>query len=182
MKSRASLTATKVRRGAAAPRRGETGVIDLVPALLDLKSILVPVDFSPPSMRALRYAARFAQQFGARLTLVFVNEPVVPPDFANFPLLVAGPEAARAGRAKLEKVAREHGVAPRMLEKTAVRTGTAHREIVAAARKFKSDLIIIATHGYGAVKHFLLGSTAERVVRHAPCPVLVVREHEREFV
>ena len=46
----------------------------------------------------------------------------------------------------------------------------------------EADLIIISTHGYTGLKHVLLGSTAERVVRHAPCPVLVVRETEREFI
>ncbi len=55
-------------------------------------------------------------------------------------------------------------------------------EITDAARKRKADLIIIGTHGYSGLKHTLLGSSAERVVRHAPCPVLVVRERGRDFV
>jgi nucleotide-binding universal stress UspA family protein len=66
--------------------------------------------------------------------------------------------------------------------KVAVRTGTAFLEIAEAAKSLEADLIIIATHGYTGLKHLLLGSTAERVVRSAPCPVLVVREHEHEFV
>jgi universal stress protein A len=62
------------------------------------------------------------------------------------------------------------------------RIGRAFDEITAAAREQKADLIVISTHGYSGVKHVVLGSVAERVVRHAPCPVLVVREHERDFV
>ena len=56
------------------------------------------------------------------------------------------------------------------------------RLVDAAARELKIDLIVIATHGYTGVKHLVLGSTAERVVRHAGCPVLVVREKERELL
>jgi universal stress protein A len=62
------------------------------------------------------------------------------------------------------------------------RLGTPYEEIVKVAKEMEVDLIIIATHGYTGLKHFLLGSTAERVVRLAPCPVLVVREEERDFV
>jgi nucleotide-binding universal stress UspA family protein len=60
--------------------------------------------------------------------------------------------------------------------------GKPFHEIVAAAKQMEADLIVIATHGHTGFKHAIPGSTAERVVRHAPCPVLVVREREREFV
>jgi nucleotide-binding universal stress UspA family protein len=60
--------------------------------------------------------------------------------------------------------------------------GTPHKEIVKVAREREVDLIVIATHGYSGLYHFLFGSTAERVVRLAPCPVLVVRQEERDFV
>jgi len=66
--------------------------------------------------------------------------------------------------------------------KTLVRQGNPGLEVAAAARGLKMDLIVIATHGNTGLKHVLLGSTAERVVRHAPCPVLVVRELEHDFV
>ena len=62
-----------------------------------------------------------------------------------------------------------------------VLTGSTKREIVEAAKALDVDLIVIATHGYTGWKHFAIGSTAERVVRAAPCPVLVVREKEHEF-
>jgi nucleotide-binding universal stress UspA family protein len=62
-----------------------------------------------------------------------------------------------------------------------IRTGVPSHEIVEAAKEADVDLIVIATHGYTGWKHFCIGSTAERVVRAAPCPVLVVREKEHEF-
>ena len=63
-----------------------------------------------------------------------------------------------------------------------LRVGNAHLEIVKAAKELAADLIIVATHGRSGLAHVFLGSTAERVTRHAGCPVLVVRENEREFV
>jgi nucleotide-binding universal stress UspA family protein len=62
-----------------------------------------------------------------------------------------------------------------------VRAGLPSHEIVETAKELDVDLIVIATHGYAGWKHFCIGSTAERVVRAAPCPVLVVREKEHEF-
>jgi nucleotide-binding universal stress UspA family protein len=62
-----------------------------------------------------------------------------------------------------------------------VRTGLAAHEIVEAARELDSDLIVIATHGYTGWKHLCIGSTTERVVRTAPCPVFVVREKQHEL-
>jgi nucleotide-binding universal stress UspA family protein len=65
---------------------------------------------------------------------------------------------------------------------TRQRLGTPYEEIVKVARERSVDLIVMATHGYTGFKHFLLGSTAERVVNVSPCPVLVVRQEERDFV
>jgi len=69
-----------------------------------------------------------------------------------------------------------------LIQNMLIRKGTPHKEITDAARELEADLIIIATNGYTGFAHVLLGSTTERVVRHAPCPVLVVREKEREFL
>jgi nucleotide-binding universal stress UspA family protein len=66
--------------------------------------------------------------------------------------------------------------------KSAIRTGLASHEILEAAKELDVDLIVIATHGFSGWKHFCIGSTAERVARSAPCPVLVVREKEHEFI
>jgi len=153
------------------------------PALLRIKSILVPIDFSTASKKALQYAVPFARQFGAKLTLLHVVEPVATPDFANsFPLMMENDKVKAASRGQLEHIIKEQAIAPKLVEKTLVRFGRSFHEIADAARTLKVDLIIISTHGYTGLKHALLGSTTERVVRHAPCPVLVVREREHEFV
>jgi len=144
----------------------------------DLQEILVPLDFSEPSQDALRYAADFAHKFGVRLTLLYVLEPIpYPNDFgATFPLVEEEKDIMAEAKRKLATFAVNEGAEG---SKIVVRTGKAFTEICAAAKELKTDLIIIATHGYTGLKHALLGSTAERVVRHAPCPVLVVRQHER---
>jgi universal stress protein A len=156
--------------------------INLVPALLGLKSILVPIDFSWPSKKALQYAIPFAQQFGARITLLFVMEPpVYTGDIGYVPLEVDDAGSMLAISEKLAELAQQ-AMPPDLLAKTLVRTGRPFQEIVDAARELDTDLIVIATHGYTGLKHVFLGSTVERVVRHAPCPVLTVREGEHEFV
>ncbi len=168
-----------------APRRkaAKTSATRLVPALLNIQSILVPIDFSPASEKALAYAVPLARQFGAKLTLLHVVEPVATPDFANsFPLAVENDKVMAKCREHLEGVSRSLEIEPKLIEKTLVRLGRSFHEITEAARTLKVDLIIISTHGYSGLKRALLGSTTERVVRHAPCPVLVVREREREFL
>ncbi|HTD65875.1 MAG TPA: universal stress protein, partial [Candidatus Limnocylindria bacterium] len=75
----------------------------------------------------------------------------------------------------------KEGIRPALIKSTVVRNGVPFHEIAQAAATLKIDLIVISTHGYTGLKHVLLGSTAERVVRHAPCPVLVVRKEERDF-
>jgi nucleotide-binding universal stress UspA family protein len=150
---------------------------------LELRSILVPVDFSRPSLKALKYAAAFAERFDAKITLLHVVEPLGLPDFAaTSPLVIESEKLVRMAEDKLRGLPDRCDVAKAIVEKTLVRTGKAYHEIVEAARTLKVDLIIIATNGNTGIKHVLLGSTTERVVRHARCPVFVVREEEREIL
>jgi len=155
--------------------------IDLVPAVMKLKSILVPLDFSDTSGKALDYAIAYSRQFGAKLTLLYVIEPVATPDFATFPLMMDNDQASRSARTRMQALCEQRHVRAAELNNLVVRQGRAFHEICEAARTLKSDLIVIGTHGYTGLKHAVLGSTAERVVRHAPCPVLVVRQRERQF-
>ena len=150
--------------------------------LRKLKRILVPIDFSGPSLKALRYAVPFAEQFGATISLVHVREPIIlPPDLPNassVPLMAMQEEEARKklydlGYREIEELV------PLDIH---VCSGKPAEEIVNLARGLEADLIIIATHGYKGLMHLVMGSTAEKVVRSAPCPVLVVRETEHEFV
>ena len=154
------------------------------PTAINLKRILVPVDFSPLSKKALLYAARLAQQFKAEVNLFHVVEPEIPPAFDGYmiapPPISNGSGASCAGQMKTwVNTIRNAGVTR---VGSTIRHGLAALEIVEAAKELDVDLIVIATHGYTGWKHFAIGSTAERVVRAAPCPVLVVREKEHEFV
>ena len=144
---------------------------------VNLKNILVPIDFSEPSRKALEYARQMALGFGASVTLLYVLEPIpYPYDFsASYPLVADNPELLKTAGGKLKELAAtlKAGSEP---VKSLMRQGNPAHEICAAAQELGIDLIIIATHGYTGLKHVLLGSTAEKVVRHAPCPVLTVRE------
>lgn len=166
-----------------APDNSTAPVIDLVPSFLRLKKILVPVDFSDFSAKALKYAARFAEQFGATLVLVHVVEPVRYPESVLIPpeMEEANRERLKLARASLAEFVKQQvpaGIATEAL----TRLGHPFSEIGTAAKECDVDLIVIATHGHTGLKHLFLGSTAERVVRLAPCPVLTVRAREHEFV
>jgi len=145
-------------------------------SLFHINEILVPVDFSECSKKAVTYAVALAKQFDAKLTLLHI----LPPYPASSKRGYVGTDTAHEGRSQLEVLRLTIGdIAP---VETMLRRGTAHKEIVKAAQELGSDVIIISTHGYRALTHALLGSTVEQVVRRAPCPVLVVREKEHEFL
>ena len=151
---------------------------------IELHRILVPIDFSEHSKKALQYAIPFAEQFKASVDLLYVVEPTVyPADFSfgqvGFPAIED--ELRQRGSEELEALIKRE-IGKRMQARSAVRTGKAFNEIDQYAQEESVDLIIIATHGHSGVEHVLFGSTAEKVIRHAPCPVLVVRLSEKEFV
>ena len=159
-------------------------LVRVKPTGFALKRILVPIDFSPLSKKALQYALRFAEEFAAEVILLHVIEPEVPLAFDGFmipPPIVANKDSARC-EDRLKHLASSMTVRGTNHIKSAVRSGLAANEIGEAAKDCEVDLIVIGTHGYTGWKHFAIGSTAERVVRAAPCPVLVVREREHEFV
>jgi nucleotide-binding universal stress UspA family protein len=142
-----------------------------------LKRILVPIDFSASSRAALRFARDWAGRFGSEICLLHVVEPVAPTGvFAGEPLppLVPSIDFTTQARAELETVLNAEfpnatNVSLHLSE------GVPSERIAAAAEELHADLIVIATHGRTGLSHVLLGSTAERVVRHAPCPVLTLR-------
>jgi nucleotide-binding universal stress UspA family protein len=149
-----------------------------------LRTILAPVDFSAHSAKALDYVWAFANQFDAKVVLVHVVEPTVIPD--NFGIVPPAYDEMSSALTKsagerLKRLAGERGPLPGGAS-TVVRTGRASWEVVQLAEEIAADLIIITTHGYTGLKHVLMGSTAELIVRHAPCPVLTVRNPERDFV
>jgi universal stress protein A len=142
--------------------------------VLKIRNILVPVDFSENASEALKSASELATQMGARITLIHVIEP--PPLMSGYealPYKVSDKQLAMTAQTELEALAVRF-VNPAVETKGVLRKGKPHHEIVKAARELNADLLVISTHGYTGLKHTLLGSTAERVVRHARCPVLVL--------
>jgi nucleotide-binding universal stress UspA family protein len=149
-----------------------------------LKKILVPVDFSDHSRKALNYAIPFAEQFHATLHVLYVVEPTIyPADLSFGQVGLPNLEAELRSKSEQELVQLvAEMVGDRVLATAVIRTGLPFVEIIAFAREEDVDLIIVATHGHTGVEHILFGSTAEKIVRKAPCPVLVVRADERDFV
>jgi nucleotide-binding universal stress UspA family protein len=149
--------------------------------LLGFQKILVPSDFSSASDNAFKYALNFNQHFGAQLHVIHVLETVLSPQFAGLPEAPAFSEEELAAAGKNLRAWAKSAGALDAGAKLVLRNGFPAHEIVEAAKELAVDLVIIATQGLTGWKHFCIGSTAERVVRAAPCPVLVVREKEHEF-
>lgn len=162
------------------PKRDVSRQRDKNRSRTQIASILAPVDFSTASTKALHYAAELAKQYNARIIPMFVVE--LPEIVGMFQLLLDDSEINATCQEKLLKFARNALVPGSLIDHALVRKGRPHREIIEAARTLKVDLIVISTHGYSGVQRALLGSVTERVVREAPCPVLVVRENEHEFI
>ena len=143
-----------------------------------IERILVPLDFSPASMEALDYAVSMAKQFHAAIHLVHVY----PPDEASAPgaghLLFRSAEAIERLNEELTGIHSKHAPTFRP-ENCHIRGGRPYQQIVNLAREIDADLIVLSTRGHSGLKHLLLGSTAERVVRNAPCPVLVARKRKQ---
>jgi nucleotide-binding universal stress UspA family protein len=152
---------------------------------LQIKRILVPVDFSPCSRKAFHYAIHFARQFNAELMLLHVIESIpIPPQPMAFEALE---NPALESQQREELARRLSGwrseAAPPLTVKAVTRTGaSAQGENIEAARENNADLIVIGNHGRTGLSRWLIGGTTERVVRYAPCPVLVIREREHDFV
>ncbi len=150
---------------------------------LTIKKILVPIDFSDYSKSALRYSVNFAKSFNASITLIYVVEPIIyPPDFSMGQIAIPTVNTEWDERAKeeLDKLAKNE-IPAEVKVKTLIKTGKPFVEIIETAKEEDTDLIIIATHGHTGVEHILFGSTAEKVVRKAPCPVLTLREPVKGF-
>ncbi len=142
------------------------------------RRILVPVDFSSASEDALQYALALAAQFDGEVVLVHVIESGrYVGDFTESETWMT--EIPRKADEKLLALVSASG-RPGLVKKVEVRAGRPFHEIGLAARELGSDLIVMASLGRSGAVDLLLGTTAERVVRHAPCPVLVVRAPGQE--
>jgi nucleotide-binding universal stress UspA family protein len=150
------------------------------PTHIHLNEILVPLDLSEMSFKALEYAVSFAAQYGARLTLLHVLGPATMAT-ALGPAPVPDSEHIPATEQKLNEI-RRNRIPASIAVDIVVRTDLAADGILNAAAELEPDMIVLATHGRTGLERMFLGSTAEKVVRTASCPVLVVRDPERDFV
>ena len=149
--------------------------------------ILVPTDFGPTSGLALRYGRELARNFGSALHVLHAISDLVtlhtlPPTYVTD---IAGLQRERevAARDRLDtELNSGPGATGIKTTRVVVMSATPAAAIVSYADEHHIDLIVMGTHGRGAVAHLLLGSVAEKVVRTAPCPVLTVRNSQPEFV
>ena len=154
--------------------------------MITLKNLLVATDFGDASSTALAYGRELARRFDATLHVLHVADDVAASAMmaSELPYDVRGIQADldAADRQQLEALVTEEDrreLRTKILQITSAETA---QTIMAYAKDARVDLIIMGTHGRGAVAHFLMGSVAERVVRNASCPVLTVRHPEHEFV
>lgn len=148
-----------------------------------IKKILVPIDFSDYSKKALQYTVSFAKQFNSEINLVYVIEPIIyPADLSMGQIVITKADIDYEEKAKeeLTELAKTE-ISELLSYNIIVKTGKPFMEIIGTAKDIDADLIIISTHGHTGVEHLLFGSTSEKVVRKAPCPVLTLREPIKGF-
>src|SRR2546428_466181 len=151
---------------------------------MQIRSILFPTDFSECGNYALGYAASLARTFGARIICLHVIEPIVPTvgyTGMTEPLPIADitEQLEDSAERELPKLAECEECSGLEIEEVIVH-GEAASEIVRVAKERATDLIVISSHGRTGLGRILFGSTAEAVVRHAPCPVLVVKPQQEK--
>jgi nucleotide-binding universal stress UspA family protein len=161
-----------------APQR--RGVHDIGMKRPSIRNILVPIDFSKMSIDAIKTAKRLARHFAAYVHLAHVRQfdyatdfSAPAPPFAPFSLMTYEQDGEERILKELNALAREHGVSSGICH--VLGGAPAFDEVCRVAEKIPADLVVMPTHGRTGLKHVFLGSTAERIVQHSPCPVLVTR-------
>ena len=154
--------------------------------MIALKKILVPTDFGEAADAALTYARALARNFGSSIDVLHVAEDASARLFAG-EAFVAMPatlqrDIEEVARKQLDERLIDNDPEPLPTRPIVVTSNAPVLTIVNYARETGVDLIVMGTHGRSAMTHLLMGSVAERVVRLAGCPVLVVRHPEHEFV
>jgi universal stress protein A len=156
--------------------------VELTGFPIRVKQILAPTDLSKDSRKGLRYATGLAKHFNAKLTVLHVIEGRYSLDYG---LGGALPEDAlqelQVAGQKLNEIVEEIKKEHPAVEATEV-IGNVCSHIVDLAKLLKSDLIVVSTHNYPWFKRLMTGSDAEKIARHAPCPILIVHQREHDFV
>lgn len=154
--------------------------------MINIRKILFPTDFSKYSLYALPYAKSFAQEYNAELHCLHIVDEAyqcwTAMEGEGLPVGPTPQEVMESAEQQMREFAATHladcgaGCAAKVM------LGRPFVEIINYAREQKADLIVIATHGRSGLKQVLIGGTAEKVVRKAPCPVLTIRHPEHTFV
>lgn len=150
--------------------------------LVNIHKILAPTDFSQHSNKALGYARTLAEQWGAELHLLNVIEPTVFPTeggLAPMGLMNLDNELTDVAQHSMEELCKHPELAGVKIV-TATVHGRASSAIIDYAAEHGIDLVVIATHGRTGLEHLIFGSTAERVIRECPCPVLTIRDPDKK--
>ncbi|MEW6702626.1 MAG: universal stress protein [Bacteroidota bacterium] len=151
--------------------------------MITIKNIIVPTDFSKLSTSAFEYAKDLAERMDAKIHLIYVLEKT-PPFLAMRSLDVSEEDVMRSMEEEAIKQLEE--TAEGLKDDTSVqivhvlRKGIDYEEIIKYSKEISGDMIVIATHGRTGILHTLLGSVAEKVIRYAKCPVLVITPEEEE--
>lgn len=146
---------------------------------ISLKRILWPTDFSPLSLHGGKYADALRRQFQAELHILYVIPTPLLPDasgamMGELPITLNEPELLGIARKHLDKLVAEQLGGDESIRRESF-FGNPWLGICDYAQKNEIDMIVIATHGRTGISYALIGSTAEKIVRHAPCPVLTVK-------
>ena len=150
---------------------------------MQIKTILFPTDFSQGARAAMDHAISLAKDYHAKLILLYVIQDIsiaewyIPSSLSAADLVE---DMQKSASNEMEKWGAEVSQSVKDVEKLVVR-GVPFVEIIRTAKEKSADLIVIGTHGRTGIDHMLFGSTAEKVVRKAACPVLTVRIPGREF-
>jgi len=154
--------------------------------MIAIKNILVATDFGEASDSALSYGRELAGRFGATLHVLNVVENFYVTTFGAETYAAIVPEMQKeledSARKRLEELLIDSDGSGPKTRPAVMTSGSPAYAIIDYAREYNIDLIVMGTHGRGALAHLMMGSVAERVVRLAPCPVLTVRHPEHEFV
>jgi nucleotide-binding universal stress UspA family protein len=148
------------------------------------KRILVPLDFSEYSKAGLRYAITLAGMFNASITIQHVFEsfphPMIHMHSADSQIVINTVSKSEAETTIKNAVSQ---IDPDFKRYNMVVTeGRSYREIIKCVEDTEIDLVVMSTRGQGALESFFIGTTADKVIRKVNCPVLAVKEHERDFI